>query len=476
VVSLAVVVGLLGVLFGGRRAAGKSLSTHTARFERWVSPIESDGSLEPAETSDIVCKVQARSHGSTVATTIKWVIEDGSTVRKGQVVAELDSSGLEEDLKAQRIARDLARLDWDQAEGDRILTAHQNDADIEAARTTLALARIDLDKYVNGEYPQAREDVNNRLQQWKDRVAYSERMVKKGFMSRGQADGDRFALDRVVLELQVLEYTRDRTVTDLRSRLAEAGRAVERVKEQARARDLLATRSCLVKKRIFLKRDVRVREIEEEVRKCTIVAPRAGQVVYCIAQQNKYGAGAQQSIVAQGEPVREGQLLMQIPDLTHMMVRVPVHEALVNYLHEGEDSLIRLDAYPGRTFHGHVKQIAGVGSFVGYRTADIKVYQTVIVIDETFDGFRPNMTAHVKILPTTRTEPVLTVPVEAIVQSPEDGGRCACYVDTPDGPEERAVVVGMHDERNAEIRSGLSDGDKVILEPGNLDRELHEGS
>ena len=52
-------------------------------------------------------------------------------------------------------------------------------------------------------------------------------------------------------------------------------------------------------------------------------------VVYYVPEQARFGGGSQQSIVAQGEPVREGQKLMQIPDLKHMLVNTKVHEALV---------------------------------------------------------------------------------------------------------------------------------------------------
>ena len=52
-------------------------------------------------------------------------------------------------------------------------------------------------------------------------------------------------------------------------------------------------------------------------------------VVYCVPEQARKGGGAQQSIIAQGEPVREGQQLLQIPDLRHMRVNARVHEALV---------------------------------------------------------------------------------------------------------------------------------------------------
>src|SRR5208337_785181 len=86
------------------------------------------------------------------------------------------------------------------------------------------------------------------------------------------------------------------------------------------------------KQSVFEQERDRYHEYEEEVRKCILRAPQDGLVVYYISEQSRYGSGSQQSIVAQGEPVREGQKLMRIPDLSKMLVNTKVHEALVSHL------------------------------------------------------------------------------------------------------------------------------------------------
>jgi multidrug efflux pump subunit AcrA (membrane-fusion protein) len=514
VIALAVVAGLLVPGLSRGRARHKHWPTHQVRYERWHSPIEVDGDLEAAITSDIYCHVKARTRSSTIATTIKWVIEDGTLVQKGQLLVQLDDSGLQEELNGLRIVRDQARFDWEQAEADHAILVSQNATDVAAAETARALARIDLDKYLKADYPQALDDINNRLEQARARAAYSNRMAKKGFVSRSQADNDRQVLDKNQMERHVLDYTRTRTETDLAGKVAEAERALGRVRAQAHARETQALQNVLAKKQIYLNQESQCREVAEEIRHCTITAPHDGQVVYFVSRQSKWGVGAQQGVVAQGEPVREGQLLMRIPDPTHMQLHVPIHEALVNQVHgddwrptgfgaglraalltppdpltrlvagqalaelragfrgfeqrrvaDGSPALIRVNAFPGRVFRGHVKQVAGVSSLLGYRVAEVQVYQTLVALDESFDGLKMNMTAHVTVLAEPAPGPVLTVPAEAIVSSPETEGRCTCYVDTADGPEEREITVGAHNGQIAEVRSGLKEGDEVILQP-----------
>src|SRR5437660_1742855 len=59
--------------------------TFTAKIEVLKVTIVERGNLESAENSDITCRVQARTKGSTIASTIKWVIDDGTLVKAGDL-------------------------------------------------------------------------------------------------------------------------------------------------------------------------------------------------------------------------------------------------------------------------------------------------------------------------------------------------------------------------------------------------------
>ena len=67
-------------------------------------------------------------------------------------------------------------------------------------------------------------------------MAYSDRMVKKGYMTATQALADHYALQKVEKQAIVLELTKKRTVTDLESKLQEAKRQLERVKDQTKGK------------------------------------------------------------------------------------------------------------------------------------------------------------------------------------------------------------------------------------------------
>src|SRR5262249_38106421 len=102
---------------------------------------------ESADNRDVICHVKAGSKGN-YASTIKWVIDDGTLVKKGQLIMTLDSSLLEDNFRAEKIAVDKAQADWIKAEQDYKIQVSQNETDIEKAKTDIALAELDLEKYV----------------------------------------------------------------------------------------------------------------------------------------------------------------------------------------------------------------------------------------------------------------------------------------------------------------------------------------
>ncbi len=274
-----------------------------------------------------------------------------------------------------------------------------------------------------------------------------------------------------------------RTVTQLKNDVDEKKRLLERVQSQAKSKESQAVTDLSAKKSVYEMESDRYRDYQEEVRKCKLYAPQDGLVVYYVSEQSRFGAGAQNAIVAQGEPVREGQKLMRIPDLNKMLVNTKVHEAQVsrlrgeerdssgNVLFPGMPAHIRLDPYPDRVLKGHVKSVATVASQQDFFSADVKVYQTMVSIDDPLEGMKPGMSAEVTILVDTSNDPTLIVPIEGIVGTVATGKNRQCFVMTPDGPEERDIVVGLTNEKMAEIRSGLNEGDQVILNPKSLANE-----
>ncbi len=201
-------------------------------------------------------------------------------------------------------------------------------------------------------------------------------------------------------------------------------------------------------------------------------------------EQVRGGGGSQQSVVAQGEPVREGQKMIQIPDLTKMLVSVKVPEAFVAHLKNPDPknpsaprqaAQIKVDSYSKESLHGHVRSVDTVASTADWFASDVKNYKTKVSIHESLPGLKPGMSAEVTIFADETPEPVLVVPVQAVLGTISSGIERDCYVVASNGrPEKRKIVVGLSNERLVEIKSGLNEGDRVVLNPLPLEKEGSE--
>jgi HlyD family secretion protein len=477
---LAFLSGVTGYVVLARHSARNDIPTHLVRYETIQPTVVVRGDVESSQTDDIVCRVRSCAGASTPATTIKWIIDNGAQVKRGQLLVELDDSGLRERLKEKKVYLEQARADWVYASENEKIVDSQNRSDLEAARAVFQLDKLDLLKYVLGEYPQACQDVQGRLalaqsdlEMWRDRVAWTERMVKKGFLSPSQYRAEEARLQSANLELEKLheearvleQYAKKRNVRDMQTKLDVAGDDVRRITLQSHARLAQAAADRLARFRVFQNWSRQVRDLEHDIERCTIRSPHDGIVIYAISSQARSGFSS--SLIAQGEPVREGQRLMYLPNLARMHVEVGVHEALATQVRAGQRASVHIDAFPDRVWRAHVRSVAAFASLADW-WQDVRVFRTQVAIDDPTDDLKPDMSAQVTIFTGEPLEHVLTVPVDALVHLPQQGHHCTGFAMTPEGPEERDIVVSMHTDEVAVVQSGLAEGEEVVLRPQTL--------
>jgi len=114
---------------------------------------------------------------------------------------------------------------------------------------------------------------------------------------------------------------------------------------QNRKKQRTSAYSLMISKRaVFDQQEALYKDLLEQIKQCHVIAEHSGIVVYTVPEQTRMGSGATQSIIAQGEPVQYGQKMMSIPDLSHMLVNVRVHEAFINHMEVEArvDSVIRM--------------------------------------------------------------------------------------------------------------------------------------
>ena len=359
--------------FSGMFASSRpDLLPHTVQAEYLPVTVVERGTLESTDNRDVTCRVKAGSRG-TFASTIKWVIDDGTTVTKGQPLMELDDSSLKDQEQAQGILVSKANSAWVKAKEELAIQLKMNDSDKAQKFAALKVAELDFEKFLGvrqddvlnpigslagspftlvekGEYRMKYDDVSGRLklaesdlEAYRDRSSWAERSVKLGYLTPSQAKVERSKLEsandslgKLTAEKYALEnFTRMRELTDLSSKVDVAKAGYEQAILQARAK-LIQMESEVETTFSVLRQELdKMAEIKDQLGACKIVAPQTGMVVYYKENSGRFG-NSNEGLIAVGAQVKEGQKMLRIPDLNRMQVSVKVHEALVSRI-KGDD-------------------------------------------------------------------------------------------------------------------------------------------
>lgn len=130
-----------------------------------------------------------------------------------------------------------------------------------------------------------------------------------------------------------------------------------------------------------------------------------------------------------------------------------VDETDIANVKPGDPASFTVDAYPARDFPGTVRSIAPKATIV----SGVVNYEVTIHIGSDAKLLKPDMTANVTI--RTAQHRALMLPADA-VQSNSDS---VVYVLENSGPVRREVVTGSRNQREIEIRKGITVEDKVLL-------------
>ncbi len=132
--------------------------TFVVKKGRLIISINESGTIKARDMEIIKSQLEGMS-------TILWVIEEATRVKKGDVLVELDASGLEDTkIDQQTLVQDTDTLAITAREALAV-GENQAQADIDLAQLTLQFAILDLDKYTgeNGEYETAKTEAEAQI-------------------------------------------------------------------------------------------------------------------------------------------------------------------------------------------------------------------------------------------------------------------------------------------------------------------------
>jgi HlyD family secretion protein len=337
-------------------------SYRTARADRGeiVATVSATGTINPTTTVIV---------GSQLSGQVVQILADyNSEVQAGQVVARLN----QDQIKARL---DAARADLAQTRAQRLVVEGQIEkvkAETEKARAAI----IDMEAQVTR---------NEALHADADRIYQRQADLRgRGFAAEAAVDTARATRDA---QAAALASARAQVLS---AKAALSGLAADLQVAQAN----LAAVSAQIQQR-----EAAVRQIEVDLTNSEIKSPVSGVVV-----QRNVELG--QTVAAS---LQAPELFRLADDLRKMEISANIDETDVGRIKPGQRVTFTVNAFPGRTFEGVVKQVR-LGS---QNVQNVVIYTTIISIDNPRRELLPGMTANLRI-ETERREDVVRIPNAAL--------------------------------------------------------------
>ncbi len=436
IVGVLLTFGLVaGSMYFGTSPVSPSAPASALTFEvfrgDFVSSITESGDVESSSNVEIRCRVRERG-----GTAILNIAEEGSMVKKGDLLVQLDDTPMRDELIEEQIR------------------AASDEANVIQAESDLETAKRTLNEFENGVYEQELNTLEAEMafaqetvRRAEDYKKYSENLARKGYVTQAQLKADKFALIKAKKELDLAiskldvykNFTQHRMIAELR---AEIKKQEANLKASQYTWDLSKSR---------------LKYYTQQVDNCKIVAPSDGQVVYANEIDGRGDSGI---VIEEGVNVREGQPIIRLPDPSKMQVTAKVNDSKINSVGQGQPAIIRLDTAPETPIQGKIRKVASFPDPRRWSQAPIE-YSVYVDIVEKSDLVRPGLRAKVEIF-TESISDVVQVPVSALIDQND-----SFFVIVQEGSDYqlRPVQIGPNNESLVVITGGLDIGEKVLVDP-----------
>ncbi|MFC1485485.1 efflux RND transporter periplasmic adaptor subunit [Candidatus Latescibacterota bacterium] len=384
----------------------------------WVNVQQGEFNDELIETGTVrtASSVQIKAPSSRASLQILDLVPEGTTVKEGDFLVQFDMTSLQDQLETQVEALELAEMDLRRVEEDLESQMSTLESNLTSANYTLEAAEISI------ELLQYESEVNQevaKLNLEKARLSYDEavtRIENQKIINAGN--------------LQNAQYT------------------VKRAQE-------------------------RIDDTKRQIESMTIRSPASGMVVY----EELGGFGTTPHKITVGDTPRPGNVLISLPDLSHILVIIKVNELDADHIRLGQEAFVRLDAYEDRMFSGKVTTIAPLIDYKNTTVSmvarlvlssgqeetidEVPTYEVTIALDESDPVLKPGMTARVRIVLDSIPD-TFYVPIGAVYE--DDKGMPFVYTHRS-WPNPVPVTLGMRNDRFIVVTDGITNKDQIALAP-----------
>jgi HlyD family secretion protein len=392
---------------------------------------------------------------------MELMVKEGDRVRRGEVVARIESVQALADLNAQKASVASAEADSSASEAGLKVqddTIRTQQATIERTKSDLELAKINFDRY--------------------------DQLFKGGVAPKSDYDQRKSAYDSQVAGLREAELRLDQLKSQRSQTLAQITSAQRRVAQVQAGL-------------------TRVNDILE---KHDVVSPLDGVVTNLPVRLGE--------TVVPGVQNSAASSVMTIADMSLITAEVKVDETDIVNLKIGQKADVTIDAVPDHTFSGHVIEIGNtailrstgqVASSSATSSTEAKDFKVVVALDDPPDTIRPGLSCTAKIVVATRKD-VLSIPIQALTvrqkgdledaaaaskQKSKDNGQApvdlaaekqrreeitGVFVIANQKAEFKKVDTGITGSTDIEVLGGLQPGEQIVIGSYQAIRTMRPGS
>ncbi|MBT6238751.1 MAG: HlyD family efflux transporter periplasmic adaptor subunit, partial [Verrucomicrobia bacterium] len=348
-----IVLWLLSSLGGG---GGMSESFYVVKRGDFLVSVNAGGTLEAVNQEVIRNEVDGNSR-------VIYIIPEGTVVKEGELLVELDSAEAEEQLNQQKLSYEKAVQEVEAAKANLQIEQSQVQSQIDAAILSTNFAYIDYKKFVEGDKLQQLRNAEISIQTTEeslkiaqDRLFWSQRLFKEGFETKTKLEQDQLSVTNSLLSLEqsrteltmLQNYDLPKLEEQYVSDLIEASNQLSRVILQSTNSLNKAISDLITQSNSLILNKERLDKETEQLDKSKIYAPIGGMVVYA-KSRSRFSS---ESMIEEGATVRKRQDLITVPDTSQMKVDIKVHESQVNKVKKGQTAFVVLDSMPDERFKG----------------------------------------------------------------------------------------------------------------------------
>jgi HlyD family secretion protein len=460
-ILLAALTGIIACSGSGGNSGGTTQQVVNVTRGDLTIGVSGDGSIQTSK--------EARLNFTSGGKISKIVVNAGDKVKNGDVLAKLDTGSLELALQQAQMGvtqaqGTLLQAQWAQKSAENILDNLKNSGNsLQLALLNAQIARDTAHQsLVTGVAAVDFTELDARLNRAKTWYDYVKKQV-------GQA----LNIDQWMLALDSAKEAVDSAQAAYDNALAGYDSSqVNLKKQQLQAAELSVT---LAQKNIDdLEKNVAIQEMQ-----AASVSQATKQAQQSLDLAKNSLANAQKQLdeaiitapfdgVVAAVTAKEGDMLpspsvmattvIQLVNPANLQLVIEVDEIDIPSVKQGQDAEVKVDALQGVVFKGKVVSIYPVP----VESGGIVLYNVKLAMDvPESSGVKIGMSATADII-AARHQNVLIVPSRAITSNAQ--GQKIVKVKTDEATQEKVVVVGLDDGISAEIVSGVSQNEKVLVE------------